>query len=432
MFGSDGFRSEFGKDFMTLENIQCFSRALGAVFFANGWSKPIAIATDTRASGQIVKSSIVSTLNYMGINVVDNGILPSPALSKVLESNDFSMGLMVTASHNPHQDNGIKLFSRDGRKMERVIETSIEENLKILDKTLFSPILGSVGIDEFAFERYTASIFDDALLKSVTERVLIDCANGATSALVNTFRYNSNFVLRNVSPTGFNINLKCGALEPDSLQRQVVSEDFDVGASFDGDGDRVVFATKEYGVLSAEQTALLFYQHLSKKFFKYTVIASEIVNHSFAENLRKMGGNLIEVDVGDRFVINEVDRLDALFGFEPSGHFYLPHIGKTMDGLASLSLFLETYKTQISSRVLDLTKMESFGRVTKNYDLDGLSSTFDLEDFQKKIYPMFNSSEEKLIIRQSMWDPVIRVYYDFRSSNRFSEVESFISAYLRA
>ena len=105
MFGSDGFRSEFGKSFMTLENIQCFSRSLGEVYLFNGWSKPIAIATDTRASGQIIKNSIVSTLTYMGIDIVDHGTLPSPGLSKILELGDFAMGLMVTASHNPNTNN---------------------------------------------------------------------------------------------------------------------------------------------------------------------------------------------------------------------------------------------------------------------------------------------------------------------------------------
>ena len=209
--------------------------------------------------------------------------------------------------------------------------------------------------------------------------------------------------------------------------------DFDYGVAFDGDGDRAVFVSREYGVIETEKLACLFFQMQNNNArLQQTVVASEIVNLSFAHNIESLGGKTIGTSVGDRHVIEQTNKHRAIFGFEPSGHFYFPQLATTMDGLiASLEFInlLNTFNGNIDSELNALTHAS---RVQKNINVDDLIADLDIKHIQNEIQNSITPKSEKIVIRKSMWDPVIRVYYDFTEDNRFPILEQKLNHILSA
>ena len=192
LFGSDGFRSEFGSNFMTLECLYKFIQALSSWVKYSSLNKPVMIAMDTRSSGLVVRNLFVSVLTYRGIDVLDVGVVPSPGISKLLALNDAALGIMITASHNPWKDNGVKLFSSEGKKFRSEWEANIEERLKS-QKFSAEPSkrLGQVFYLRNAFKIYVDSVLLGQRLETGGSKVLIDCANGAFSQLKEAIDGNS-------------------------------------------------------------------------------------------------------------------------------------------------------------------------------------------------------------------------------------------------
>ena len=419
IFGNDGFRCEFGSKFMTEEFISKFAYSVSEVFQRD---KPVLIARDTRASGKIIQDWIVGILISKGFKIHLAGVMPTPGLSYILANNNYSLGIMITASHNPYTDNGIKLFASDGYKLNAEIESKIED--KIINENFDLQTFNNgkkITLDN-AFKNYINSISEkDLNIKSDT-KILIDCSNGAYSGLKNLIdKKNISFI--NCEPNGNNINLGCGALHPDILLQEVINKNYDFGVSFDGDGDRAVFVSNAYGEIESEKLAILFFEVSNKKNFK--VVSSEISNFALKSNLRNLNVDLIETPVGDRFIVDYVKNKNALFGFEPSGHFHFPDKTKSMDGFISLIKFfkvVETFGKKIDKK---LNMLESFQRIQENINIKDIKD-INLPILEKQMIPIIDKENEKLVIRQSMWDPVIRIYYDYINVNNYEKIKKNI------
>ena len=410
---------------MTIDFLQKFADALGEIYQRQKYSHPILIARDTRSSGIIIEDLLSSVLNFKGINVELAGVLPTPALSKLMQLGDFSFGVMISASHNPHHDNGIKMFGANGFKLESCIEAEIEEII-LLEKTNQIAIGKELGIKsrlERGFIQYTDKILEKFQSIEVKDEILIDCSNGAYSEISERFLDNHpklSFI--NDNPDGDNINFNCGALEKETLIKEIKLKDYKYGVAFDGDGDRAIFVSSDYGAIQTEKIMFLFFKMLKERYKNNILVTTEVCNLALKHNIEDQGGTLIDTEVGDRFVVNETTNKAALFGAEPSGHFYFPEISNAMDGLIALLYFLQLLEFYGSRFNAELLSIKHYQRIQKNISLDQIKE-LNLDHIMKNISLLINSQKEKIIVRQSMWDPVLRVYYDYQEENNFSNIE---------
>ena len=420
IFGNDGFRCEFGKKFMTNDFIKKFACSIADVIENK---KPVLIARDTRDSGKVIEDWISEVLISKGFNIHIAEVLPTPGISHMLTLGSYSLGIMITASHNPFSDNGIKLFGCDGYKLDFETESFIEE--KILKENFSSGTTnnGKKIVLQDSFNDYINSLPTKYSKIYCDKKVLVDCSNGAYSKL-KRMKHFHNISFVNCEPNGSNINLDCGALHPENLLEQVINENYDFGVCFDGDGDRAVFVSKEYGKIESEKLAALFFEVSNKRNFR--VISSEISNFALKKNLENLGAHLIETPVGDRFIVDYVRNHNALFGFEPSGHFHFPDKTKSMDGYITLIKFIELLSIHGNEINKKLNALDHFQRIQENIDIKDLVD-IDLLHLKKKISSFIDNENEKLVIRESMWDPVIRVYYDYVKVNNYPFIREKIN-----
>ena len=428
IFGNDGFRSRFGHNYMTIEFLSAFGFGIIDYYKNNGYDLPILIGRDTRSSGVIIEKLLLSIFSYGGINTVLAGVIPTPGLSFVLQSGKYVMGIMITASHNPHYDNGVKLFSSGGFKCleqeEKIIENNILERLKKKN----SQFLGKIGIDKkpnFLYKKYAIGIKNIFKKVNIDDKILIDCSNGSFSHVAKiALKDYPNVVFINDSPNGHNINHECGALESGRLLKIIKENKFDYGIAFDGDGDRAIFANREYGIIETEKLIVLFSMLLNSN--KKNVVSTEICNKGLEENLNNTGHKLFQTEVGDRIVVETAIKKNAILGAEPSGHYFFPNCSNTMDGLIAIFYFFELlfcYKDNFMETIKGLIH---YTRIKQNIPLEN-TTKINLDSLINNIKPMIINRNEKLIIRQSMWDPVLRVYYDYKEQNNFEVFKNLIS-----
>jgi phosphoglucosamine mutase len=426
IFGSDGFRCKFGEDFLTDDSIKNFAFSLAYYYLDKGFDDPILIARDTRDSGRIIESILVDTLINQGVDVCLANVLPTPGLSKILQLYQYAFGCMITASHNHHDDNGIKLLESSGFKISLKAQSAIE-NFMLQEKISYPQLSKSYGTlteSKNAFDTYASTMVKTINLSHFDESILVDCSNGAYSHGLAEVCSQKNIKFTCNKPNGNNINLNCGALHGNNLLKKIIESKIDYGIAFDGDGDRAIFASKGYGVIETEKVATLFFDMLSKQNDSLTVVTSEISNLAFKHNIESFGGTVIETPVGDRFVIEATDSHNALFGFEPSGHFYFPNSSHSMDGLAAMLNFLNLIASNVDLN-LKLKDLSQYNRIQKNYDIKNNKSIDELE-LLASARGLIDPNNEKLILRKSMWDPVIRLYYDFKEVNNYELLENSI------
>ena len=424
IFGNDGFRCEFGSKFMTKKFITKFAYSIADIIDND---KPILIARDTRDSGKRLENWIAEVLISKGFDIHIAEILPTPGISYMLCNGNFSLGIMITASHNPHTDNGVKLFGGNGYKLNAKTESLIEERILQESFDMETSNTGKKIVLQNSFEDYINSISSRYSDIDFNKKVIVDCSNGAYSNLKHII-FSKNIKFINCEPDGNNINLECGALHPENLLDQVINENFDFGVSFDGDGDRAIFVSKNYGKIESEKLATLFFEASNRRNLK--VVSSEISNFALKSNLENLGACLIETPVGDRFIVDYVHSEKALFGFEPSGHFHFPDKTSSMDAYVSLMEFFKLVSIYGDEIEKKLNQLDHFQRIQENFDIKDMEN-IDLFFLKKQISTCLDINNEKLVIRESMWDPVIRVYYDYIKKNNYKFIKDNINKIIK-
>jgi phosphoglucosamine mutase len=361
IFGTDGVRGTANIEPVTAETALKLGRAAGHVF-KNRDAKPrghgrhkIVIGKDTRLSGYMLENAISSGILSMGVDVLFIGPLPTPGVAYVTRSLRADAGIVITASHNPYADNGIKFFRADGYKLDDKIEDSIEQLVFSGEIENIRPTAEAVGkavrIDD-ALGRYI-EFAKTSFPKNLTLeglRVVVDCAHGAAykSTPCVLRELGAEIIVYGNQPDGQNINQDCGSMHPENLCRKVIEHKADLGVAHDGDADRVLLCDEKGRLIDGDDImAIAALEMLAEKSLaKNTLIATVMSNVGLEAALKMAGGKIIRTAVGDRNVIDEMLKGGFNFGGEQSGHLIFRDFGTTGDGLVAALQVLRIMKAK--------------------------------------------------------------------------------------
>ena len=340
-FGTDGIRGTVNQGNITGEKFFKFGLASGTYFKNKNKSKQIAIiAKDTRLSGYTLEPALVSGLASGGMHVFTLGPLPTNGLAMLTKSMKANMGIMITASHNPYYDNGLKLFGPDGMKLSDKIEKKIEKLMNSKNtKQLTNPkFLGRVKRLENGNNKYI-EILKKNFPKNFNlkgTKIVLDCANGAGyKAAPKLLRdLGAKVISINDKPNGFNINKNCGSTYPSKIKSVVKKFKANVGISFDGDADRIIMCDEKGKIINGDQIiAMLALRWKTKKILKGGVVGTLMSNYGLENFLKKNGIKFLRSKVGDRYVKEKMKKFNFNLGGEQSGHIILGKFATTGDGL---------------------------------------------------------------------------------------------------
>lgn len=344
LFGTDGIRGKANEYPITAEMAVQIGKAVAKVFKAGGGgSMRVLIGKDTRLSGYMLETALTSGLVSMGTDVFLVGPIPTPAVAHLTKSMGAGAGIMLTASHNPHNDNGIKIFGGDGYKLSDALEEHIEELVlqgTINSAHVTSGELGKAYRIEDARGRYiefAKSMTGNQSLKGL--KIVLDCANGAAYFLGPLIfkELGAEVVKTGVEPDGFNINEQCGALHPERIGNLVLEHGADAGIALDGDADRVIFCDENGSVVDGDRILAMCAIDLksSGNLAKDTLVVTTMSNLGLHEAMRQHGIRVETTDVGDRNVIEQMRRGQFNLGGEKSGHVIFRDYATTGDGILS-------------------------------------------------------------------------------------------------
>ena len=416
-FGTDGIRGTVNRGNITGEKFFKFGLASGTFFKNQKKSKQIAIiAKDTRLSGYTLEPALVSGLVSGGMNVFTLGPLPTNGLAMLTKSMKANMGIMITASHNPYYDNGLKLFGPDGMKLSDQIEKKIE---KLIDakntKQLTNPeLLGRVKRLEDGNDKYI-KILKKNFPKNFHLRgtkIVLDCANGAGYKAAPRLLQDlgAKVISIGVKPNGLNINNKCGSTHPSKICSAVRKYKAHVGISFDGDADRIIMCDEKGKVIDGDQIiAMLARRWRLKKILKGGVVGTLMSNYGLEKFLRKEKIKFYRSRVGDRYVKEMMKKLNFNLGGEQSGHIILGKFATTGDGLmVALEILFSLRKKKKASKLLNVFK--PLPQILENIyvkDKDIINS--NKCQVAIKLANKFMGNNGRLLIRKSGTESKIRI-----------------------
>jgi len=354
LFGTDGIRGVAGEFPLTRDSVYWIGRALGHDLVRVNPKARVVIGQDTRVSSVWIADRFLQGLASVGVETRSAGVITTPGVAFLARSQGFDAGVVISASHNPWTDNGIKIFSGDGYKLPDARELAIEKEIFALLQVDAVPVPESTtGIASIPGEEDLRHAYVHWLASGVSAdltrlRVAVDCANGAAAAeapeLFKALRINATFL--HASPDGQNINENCGALHPETLARFVAESDgkFDLGVTFDGDADRALFCDAQGRVVNGDAVLLLAAREMQSRgaLAKATVVATTMSNMGLELALKRSGIQMLRANVGDKYVLEEMQRMGATLGGEQSGHIlFRDGESTTGDGLLTALRVLE-------------------------------------------------------------------------------------------
>lgn len=401
LFGTDGMRGTANEYPMTAEMVTQVGRAVAHICKKGDYRHRIVIGKDTRLSCYMLESALVAGICSMGVDVLLVGPMPTPGIAFITSNMAADAGVVISASHNPFQDNGIKIFSRDGYKLPDSVEAEIEDLIfskKIDSMRPTAREIGKVHRIEDALGRYIV------FLKNTFPRELslngmnmvVDCANGATYKIAPTIfsELGADVIPINVKPNGENINENSGALYPETLANEVKQNKADIGLAFDGDGDRLISVDEKGSIVTGDQMTALFARILKKenRLRNNLVVTTVMSNIGLGMALKELGINHITTEVGDRYVLEEMLKKDAVLGGEDSGHIIFREFHTTGDGiitaLSLLSVMLKSNKP--------LSEMKKLMSVFPQYLINVTVKNKPALESQPDIMNVIKQAEKKL------------------------------------
>jgi phosphoglucosamine mutase len=427
LFGTDGVRGRAG-EFLTAELALALGRAAVARSIQPDGDRPqVLIVRDTRESGDMLESALAAGVTEAGGDALLGGVLPTPAAPLLVRRHGFDMAAVISASHNPYEDNGIKLFASDGFKLDDDTEHQIEASL---GRQLPLPAhIGRVRTLDQALEAYLEALqarFGHLDLSG--RRILLDCANGATyQAAPEIFRrLGAELEVIADEPDGLNINDGCGSTHLDGVVRRTVDGGHELAFAFDGDGDRVLAVDREGAVVDGDELVALAAIHLRSRdrLPGGGVAVTVMTNYGFHTAMEEAGVEVATTAVGDRYVLDELRRRGWSLGGEQSGHIIDLGFGPSGDGIASALLTLEA----LDGRDLrDRSAMEKLPQRLVNIraaDRDTLKSTMDAAELADAIAAEQSAlaGRGRVLVRASGTEPLIRVMVEAPSEQETDEV----------
>jgi len=444
LFGTDGIRGVAGEFPLTKQSTYLIGRALGHDL-VRVMPKPSAvIGQDTRQSSRWIADRLSEGLAAVGVNVSSAGVITTPGVAYLARSRGFDAGVVISASHNPWTDNGIKVFSGDGFKLTDARELAIE-------KEIFGLLENPSAADDTALRVPGPSLPGEAALRhdyvnslaaSVSSdlgklRVLVDCANGAATAeapeLFRALKIQATFI--HVSPDGKNINEGCGALHPETLGKTVAESagQFDLGVTFDGDADRALFSDANGRVINGDAVLLAAARdlHAQGKLTSDTVVATTMSNMGLEIALKNSGIRLLRANVGDKYVLEEMLKTSATLGGEQSGHIiFRDGDSTTGDGLLTALRLMDTVVRSKKSLAELVSDLKVFPQKIQNIRVREKTPFSQVPGIQKAI----ESAERELdgrgrvVVRYSGTEALARVMVEAESEDQMQSVTAAIAA----
>ena len=417
LFGTDGVRGKAG-DFLDAMTTMKIAMAAGIYFRKHSTTNKILVGKDTRRSGYMIENALVSGLTAVGYDVIQIGPMPTPAIAYLTESMRCDAGIMISASHNPFDDNGIKFFDNHGDKLNISCEKAIEEiffNDELLAaEQVTGKKIGSCKRIDDVIGRYIVSIKSsfpkDLTLKGI--RIVLDCANGAAYKVAPTIleELGADVFLINANPDGVNINENCGALHPENVGNIVRKVRADIGIALDGDADRLVVIDENGEVIDGDKLLGSLCKYLDEQDLLkgQSCVATVMSNQALEDYLNQYEIDLQRTDVGDKNVLVNMKSNGINFGGEQSGHVIFSDFAKTGDGLASalqvLALILRSGKK--ASEVLN--PFELYPQILKNLSISKKIPLKDIEGLDEILASVRKKGMRELI-RYSGTENLLRV-----------------------
>ncbi len=410
-FGTDGIRGEYNSK-LTIDLAFEIGKAAGSIYPIGS---TICIGQDPRKSSRSIEFALVSGLVATGVNVESFGVTSTPSVSYSILHHDYESGIMISASHNPFYDNGIKFFGKDGSKLSDDLEAQMEalidsKEYRLVDtKDLGTHVYNSQAVTEY--ENYLVELGNDMSGK----KIALDCANGSSYQLAEAVftRLGAEVTVIGNTPDGVNINDNIGSTHPEQVSSLIAEGDFDFGFAYDGDADRIILIANDGTILDGDYILYLLgkYFKANNKLTNNVVISTVMANLGFIEGLAKEGIEVVKTSVGDRFVMQGIKEYDAAVGGEQSGHIILPEFLPTGDGIL-VSVFLANLIAGSDEDLLHLANhMEKFPQVLINKKVADKHAAMESPQLLAEIekYEAELGDSGRILVRSSGTEELVRV-----------------------
>lgn len=427
-FGTDGIRGRVGLSPITPEFVLKLGWAVGKVLARQGNGK-VLIGKDTRISGYMFESVLESGLSAAGIDTHLLGPMPTPAIAYLTRTLRAQAGIVISASHNPYYDNGIKFFSSQGTKLPDNIELAIEEQLDQPMTTVDSAELGKAIRVVDAPGRYIefckSTVGSDIILNGL--KIVVDCAHGAAYHVApNVFHELGAEVIEiGTEPNGLNINLNCGATHPEVLRQQVIEHKADLGIALDGDGDRVVMVDHNGQILDGDQLLYVIAKYkVEHGSFHGGVVGTVMSNFGFEQALAKLGLEFVRVPVGDRHIMSELVKRKWHLGGEPSGHIVCMEMTTTGDGIITALQVLAAMRHQNQPLDVICSGLTKYPQVLINVKVAQENAAIEVPQIQQMIKEAEKSlgNSGRVLLRRSGTEPLIRVMVEGEDEHHVKQI----------
>lgn len=415
LFGTDGVRGKANTE-LTPELAFKLGKAGAYVLGKRQEKAKIVIGKDTRISGDMLEAALAAGICSMGVDVLKAGVLPTPGIAFLTRTLEASAGVVISASHNPYEDNGIKFFAGSGFKLSDELEDEIEDTLKRIDE-LELPSGGDIGSIvevENASEKYAAFLKKTSVsLKGL--KIILDCANGAAYEVGPKVLADlgAEVIPLYNQPDGININVHCGSTHPEALAKEVLQHGADLGLACDGDADRIIAVDENGNILDGDAIMVICARALKDKgkLAHDSLVVTVMSNMGLHKALRKAGIRILETKVGDRYVMERLLESGAILGGEQSGHLIFLEHNTTGDGLLSGLQLLSVIKEK-KAKLSELAKqMKRFPQVLVNTSVGSKDKIMQNEQVNLKVREVQESLGEdgRILVRPSGTESLIRV-----------------------
>ena len=431
-FGTDGIRGDSSKFPFDNDTLFIIGKAVAEVL---GGQKSILIIRDTRESGKRIQAALAKGILSAGTKIIFGGVMPTPAASFLLESGKYCAGIVISASHNPYMDNGIKIFNSKGSKLTDDVEAKIEKKIKkYIDMNLKIPPVKIPAKESVSllkkYEQFVIKSFGKGTLKGKT--IVIDCANGAAykSAADVLKKLGAKTIALNIKPDGKNINKNCGALHPESAAEFVKKSKAFCGFCFDGDADRLICIDENGEIKDGDffLGSMAKYLKGKKKLKNNVLVTTVMANIGLIKAMKEADIKVITSKVGDRYVLEDLRKYKASLGGEQSGHFIFMEILGTGDGLLSAVQLLAALNSEGKTLSQMFSGIDKFPQVLVNktvknkIPLEKLPNTSALiNDYEKKL-----GSFGRILVRYSGTENLLRVMVEGKDKKEIADIANEI------
>ena len=429
IFGTDGIRGKVGEYPMTIDFTMRLASAIAATLTPNGGQ--VAIGKDTRISGYMFESALESAFVAFGLKVILLGPLPSPAISHYVKESDTNFGIVISASHNSYEYNGIKIINQDGEKIEQTLESEIAS--KFSDEPITKPanMIGKAyrsGDSRDKYKELLRTVFNNGGSQPLDGlKIVVDSSNGAAYKIAPQLllELGAEVIPIACSPNGYNINKNCGSTHPETIKNTVKATNSDLGIALDGDADRILIIDEQGSIIDGDQILyILTHANLDNPLFNLKVVGTVMSNLGLEESLNKQNIELLRSDVGDKNVYKMMQSSGSIIGGETSGHIinleYLP----TGDGLLTALIVIKeslNKKIPVSELKKGLTLVKQHNI---NIDIENISP----ENIEKlKIQAMDLIGDGRVIVRKSGTEPLLRILIESNNEEITNQIKNLIN-----